>query len=113
LIVLPFALVSPAKTAPRSSVTRCIYAFLFEKPPIGSPFRKGDRIGAIQIGVNPATLTPGKNLRTLDSGRLRQAVMHAGDHAIEVTTDGLVRNGNHRLKDALKRGKTIDIRIVP
>ncbi|MCL2421504.1 MAG: hypothetical protein FWD03_06565 [Defluviitaleaceae bacterium] len=76
---------------------------------IGNPFDpNGSRV---QIGVDPRTLTPGKDLSTLDPRRQQSAVRHGGDHTIIVDRTGKVLDGNHRLNDALQNNRPVDIQI--
>ncbi len=65
----------------------------------------------VQEGVNPNTLKPGKNLDTLDPKRQKDAVKYAGDKPIIVDRNGNVLDGHHRLNDAIKNGRAVDIQI--
>lgn len=80
--------------------------------PIGTPFKKGQSVGSIQIGVDPRTLTPKKNLSTLDSQRIESAVDHARNSLLEVTADGVISDGHHRLKDAINNRRPVDVIIL-
>lgn len=75
----------------------------------GVPFNPNAR--GVQVGVNPRTLIPAKDLSSLSSSRVRDAVRHAGDHAIIVNRNGRVLNGHHRLSDAIRNNRAIDVQI--
>jgi hypothetical protein len=77
--------------------------------PVGAAFNPQGR--NVQIGVNPNTLTPAKNLNSLDSFRQRAAVTHAGDRPIIVDKTGRVLDGHHRLNDAIQNNRLVDIQI--
>lgn len=77
----------------------------------GAPFKKGQPCGSVQIGVDPNTLTPTKDLSTLDPRRIHNAVKYAGDRALEVTQNGEVLQGHHRLANAIRIGKAVDVEI--
>ncbi|MDR1203325.1 MAG: hypothetical protein LBL58_17080 [Tannerellaceae bacterium] len=76
---------------------------------IGMPFNPSG--SKVQIGVDPNSLTPGKDLSTLDPTRRKNAVKYGGDHTIIVDRSGRILDGNHRLLDALLNGRSIDIQI--
>jgi len=61
---------------------------------IGTPFNPNAR--GVQIGVDPRTLTPAKDLSTLSPNRLQNAIQYAGDRAIIVDRAGRVLDGHHR-----------------
>ncbi|MHB8064410.1 MAG: RHS repeat-associated core domain-containing protein, partial [Ruminiclostridium sp.] len=65
----------------------------------------------VQEGVNPNTLKPGKNLDNLDPQRQKNAVKYAGDKPIIVDRNGNVLDGHHRLNDAIKNGRAVDVQI--
>ncbi|RXE57502.1 ParB N-terminal domain-containing protein [Acetivibrio mesophilus] len=65
----------------------------------------------MQEGVDPTTLKPTKNLRTLDPIRQKNAVKYAGDKPIIVDKNGKVLDGHHRLKDAIEKGRDVDVQI--
>ncbi len=73
----------------------------------GSPFRPG--VSGIQEGVNPNTLTPTKNLSSLSSFRMKNAVKYGGDQAITVTINGVILDGHHRVAYAIKHNKMVDV----
>jgi len=78
-------------------------------PSIGIPFDpKG---GAVQLGVDPNTLIPGKKLETLDPMRQSAAMRYAGDRPIIVDRTGRVLDGHHRLWDAIQNNRLVDIQI--
>jgi hypothetical protein len=80
----------------------------------GEPFTPGshDR-NTILYGIDPLTLKAQKDLNDLSPERL-----HAVDRddrkfqLIEVTKDGVVRDGHHRLKLAIQEGRAVDVIIV-
>jgi len=78
----------------------------------GEPFDSKAPIGKVQVGVDPQSLIPNKDLNSLDSERLRNVEEHARDIPIEVNHLGFVIQGHHRLKNALKNNRSIDVKIV-
>ena len=81
-------------------------------PNPGVPFKTGQRIGTIQYGVDPNTLIPKKNLKTLDPNRIKSAVKYAGDQALEVSRNGYIQQGHHRAADAIAHGRAVDVEIT-
>ena len=78
--------------------------------PIGKPFDPdGPRI---QEGVDPHTLTPTKDLSTLNPQRLQQVQQYGMNQSIEVYRDGTVADGHHRLRLALENNAAVDVNIV-
>ena len=78
---------------------------------VGKPFNpKGPKL---QIGVDPKTLTPSKNLKTLDPIRLRDAEIFGRDQALRVYRNGVIEDGNHRLANALAKNRAVDVSIFP
>ena len=76
---------------------------------LGKPFNPNGN--KVQIGVDPRTITPSKDLSNLDLQRLRNAEIYGRDQAISVYRNGVVEDGNHRLKNALTYKRSIDISI--
>ncbi|WP_041714958.1 hypothetical protein [Acetivibrio clariflavus] len=76
---------------------------------IGKPFDPKGKV--VQVGVDPKTLKPTKNLDTLDPIRQKNAVKHAGDKPIIVDRKGNVLDGHHRLNDAIQNGRAVDVQI--
>ena len=76
---------------------------------LGKPFNPNGN--KVQIGVDPRTTTPSKDLSNLDLQRLRNAEIYGCDQAISVYRNGVVEDGNHRLKNALTYKRSIDISI--
>ncbi|MFC4104265.1 S8 family serine peptidase [Paenibacillus xanthanilyticus] len=76
---------------------------------IGKPFNPNGP--KVQMGIDPRTLTPTKDLSTLNSQRLKNAVQYGGDKTIIVDSSGRVLDGHHRLKYALQTGKAVDIQV--
>lgn len=56
-------------------------------------------------------MIPTKDLKTLDSKRVRDAVKYGGDYVIVVDRNGKVLDGHHRLKYAIKNKKAVDDEI--
>ncbi|RTE11540.1 RHS repeat-associated core domain-containing protein [Paenibacillus whitsoniae] len=82
---------------------------LRSKEPVGKPF---DPDGpTVQIGVDPRTLIPDKDLSKLSEQRLQNAVEFGGDHPIKVDRNGVVQDGHHRLLDAIRNNKPVDVQI--
>lgn len=79
---------------------------------VGVPFKTGGKIGSIQIGVNPNTLIPTKDLNTLNPLRIADAVKYAGNQALEVTSGGTILQGHHRVADAIAKGRPVDVIIT-
>ena len=86
---------------------------VFHKTPSnpGVPFEP-NKVG-FQYGVDPNTLTPTKNLSTLDPHRLSDAVKYGGNHAIQVGKSGIIQDGHHRVADAIANGRAIDVYVEP
>jgi hypothetical protein len=84
-----------------------------ESKAIGNAFQRGKKLGSIQEGVNPKTLTPAKDLEKLNPSRLRDAAQYARDKAIEVTSNGTIRDGHHRVKNAIDAGRAVDTVVAP
>ena len=77
--------------------------------PIGPPYDpNGPRR---QEGVDPNTLKPVKDLNTLDPQRIQNAVKYAGDESIQVYRDGTIYQGHHRVADAIKNRRAVDVFI--
>ncbi|GGD56780.1 hypothetical protein [Paenibacillus nasutitermitis] len=66
---------------------------------------------SVQLGVDPRTLNPTKDLSTLNPTRVQNAVKYGGDKTIIVDRKGNVLDGHHRLQDAINTGKSVDIQI--
>lgn len=77
----------------------------------GSPFKAGKT--GFQYGVDPNTLIPSKDLSTLDSQRISDAVKFGGNHSVIVGKTGIIQDGHHRVADAIKNGRAIDIFVEP
>ena len=77
----------------------------------GVPFKPGVR--GFQSGVNPNTLKPTKDLASLDPQRIINAVKYGGDQAISVSLSGQILDGHHRVADAIRNGRMIDIFVEP
>lgn len=76
---------------------------------VGKPFNpKGSKV---QIGVNPKTLKPSKDLSTLDPQRLKRAEIFGQGQALSVYRNGVVEDGHHRLANALANNRAVDIII--
>ncbi len=79
--------------------------------PIGVPY---DPDGPyVQIGVDPTTLTPRKNLTTLDPQRLKTVERYGSSQAITVYRNGVVQDGHHRLANAIANNRPIDVIRLP
>ena len=79
------------------------------KKEIGKPFDPhGEKL---QIGVDPKTITPSKDLSSLDPIRLKNVERFGREQAIVVTRMGRVVNGNHRLANAIIHKRAIDVVI--
>lgn len=76
-------------------------------PNPGEPFQPGKT--GFQLGVDPNTLTPTKDLSTLDPKRVADAVKYAGDQLIEVGITGRILDGHHRVLDAILSGRAVDV----
>ena len=77
---------------------------------IGEPFKPGQRVGIVQIGVDPRTLIPSKNLSQPETKRLKNAEAYR-DVAVSVTRSGRIRDGHHRVKNAIKKSWPVDVSI--
>ena len=77
----------------------------------GKPFEPGKT--GFQYGVDPNTLTPQKNLATLDPKRMADAIKFAGDQSVQVSRTGVIQDGHHRVADAIMNGRAIDIFVEP
>ena len=77
----------------------------------GKPFEPGKT--GFQYGVDPNTLIPQKNLATLDPKRMADAIKFGGDQSIRVGRTGIIQDGHHRVADAIKNGRAIDIFVEP
>ena len=64
-----------------------------------------------QEGVNPNSLKPSKDLSTLDTTRMKNAVQYAENKPIIVDEKGSVLDGHHRLKFAIDNNKPVDVSI--
>jgi len=67
----------------------------------------------VQIGVDPKTLTPTKDLTTLDPVRLKNVEIFGRDQALSVYRNGVIEDGHHRLANALANNRAVDIVIFP
>lgn len=78
----------------------------------GVPFKTGMPRQTIQEGVDPNTLTIGKQyLGNMKKNDIANAVKFAGGHCIQVSKDGEVLNGHHRVVDAINNGRAVDVII--
>lgn len=77
----------------------------------GIPFKSG--VTGMQYGVDPNTLTPVKDLSTLNKYRMASAVKYGSNHAVEVGLTGKIYDGHHRVADAINNGRAIDIYVHP
>ncbi len=108
---------SAASIGPRvwsavATIRRELAALFAPDPGVGDPFRSGQPEGSVQYGVNPRTLIPSKDPSTLNEDRVRNAVRHARDRAIEVSADGLIQDGNHRRIGAIRERRAVDVVVV-
>lgn len=76
---------------------------------LGKKFKENG--AKVQIGVDPNSLKPVKDLRTLDPKRMKSAIKYGGDHVIVVNRSGEVLDGHHRLKYAIEHEKAVDVEI--
>ena len=65
-----------------------------------------------QMGVDPHTIIPSKDLSSLSKYRLKMAEKYGREQAITVFRNGVVEDGNHRLANAISHHRPIDIFIV-
>ena len=65
----------------------------------------------VQEGVNLNSLSPTKDLSSLDDFRMKNAVKYAGDKPIIVDKNGNVLDGYHRLKHAISNDRAVDVSI--
>lgn len=93
----------------QAAVRKVFATFFGPEEEAGYPFLKGQQSGSIQIGVNPRTLIPVKDLSTLAPARLQDAVEHGQFHAIDVTRDGEILDGHHRTRAAIEGGRAVDV----
>ena len=66
---------------------------------------------AVQMGINPNSLIPTKDLSTLDIQRMKNAIKYGGDKPIIVDANGRVLDGHHRLKYAIENNRAVDASI--
>ena len=78
----------------------------------GKPFEAGRAMGSVQMGVDPNTLIPAKDLSTLKANDIASAAKYAGNKCIQVSRDGVIQQGHHRLTDAINNGRAVDVKIV-
>ena len=78
---------------------------------IGSTFEAGK--SGFQYGIDPNTLTPQKDLSSLNPQRMANAVKYGGDHVVIVGRTGIIQDGHHRVADAIINGRAIDIFVEP
>jgi len=52
-------------------------------------------------------------LTSLNPKRIADAVKFGGDHAVIVSRSGIIQDGHHRVADAIKNGRVIDIFVEP
>jgi RHS repeat-associated protein len=76
---------------------------------VGDAFNPNNTSGS-QVGVDGRTVTPSKDLNTLDRGRL-DSVERLGDNTVTVDRNGRVLDGHHRLKNSIDRNRAIDLII--
>lgn len=67
----------------------------------------------LQYGVDPNTLTPVKDLADLDPYRMSNAVKYGINQAVKVVKTGIIYDGHHRVANAIKNGRTIDVFVEP
>lgn len=65
----------------------------------------------VQLGINPNSLNPSKDLSTLDIQRMKNAIKYGGDKPIIVDANGKVLDGHHRLKYAIENNRAVDASI--
>ena len=66
---------------------------------------------AVQEGINPNSLSPTKDLSSLDDFRMQNAVKYGGNKPIIVDKYGNVLDGHHRLKHAILNDRAVDVSI--
>ena len=74
---------------------------------VGRSFQTGQQVGTTQIGVNPKTLIP--NGRTLLPSKLAGAEKYGRDLAIDVYSNGIIYDGHHRVANAIRYGRSVDV----
>jgi RHS repeat-associated protein len=77
---------------------------------VGKPFDpKGPKT---QEGVDPTTLKPSKDLRSLNRDRLDKAEENAREQGVDARRSGELQDGNHRTRNAIDNDRSIDVNIV-
>ena len=66
----------------------------------------------LQIGVNPNTLIPTKNLDSLDPNRLKMVSKTGQNQSIKVYRNGVIYDGHHRVKNAIRNQSAVDVEII-
>jgi hypothetical protein len=56
-------------------------------------------------------MKPSKDLSTLDTARMKNAIKYAENKPIIVDEKGYVLDGHHRLKFAIENNKPVDVSI--
>lgn len=76
------------------------------------PFQTGQRQGTTQTGVDPNTLKLGRPLLPAKVDACAAKISKEGMYGIiDVTSQGVVLGGNHRVDYSCKNGLTVDIYI--
>jgi hypothetical protein len=72
--------------------------------------------GQIQTGVDPNSLLPGRMYLLRTRLEFQRALIKAGKDRytpIQVTTEGVIFDGNHAVRAAAEENRLVDVLVVP
>jgi YD repeat-containing protein len=81
----------------------------------GIPFPKGTKPGQMVRNVDPVSLTAGRRDLVLSKLSGQRDLVRNGitrHHPIQVTSDGIIYEGNHGVRAAAEKGVSVDVEVV-
>ena len=80
----------------------------------GTPFKTGQRNGTVQVGVDPNTLKISRPILPAKMKAIKmEAQLNGGiNRYVEVYSDGLIYDGNHRVAYAQQTGGAVDTIVI-
>lgn len=80
---------------------------------VGVPFKKGQKVGTTQIGVDPNTLKLNTSINPAKYNAAKSKIKSNGMYGVvEVYSDGTVYNGNHRTLIGREQGIPVDTIVI-
>ena len=107
------AIVSPMSKIPVSGSNKISVPKISAPKNTGVPFKTGQRVGTVQIGVDPKTLKLNTAIHPIKYQAAKAKINSSGMYGvIEVYSNGTVYNGNHRTLIGSELGIPVDTIVV-